>query len=444
MTFQRPFLLTPVEMRKSWGAEYWLNSTRPEAPAGVGELGLDALVAADPALLGEWARLLFGDELPIFTKLLRADFPPLVHVGFSRAVDAEVFLQWLHEEQTLLRELLAQLVFPDEVAFVRYAEVYARWATAQGQSAWRIRDETQIAKQLEPWGHGILPTLSMLRENRARIVDVLNEVDLRKEAGNMLLTSAGMLHAIFGLSHQFHALDQSRESLETLLGELRRRADAGASEAELRALAAASDVETLRAANRDAPKNEGWLPLVVGGDLVLIEPQQSSDTTYSIADFYTPFVWGNAGARFRKGDAQHGLSERDLRTQLAVADASPTRIDEVRRRPIRVASRSKGGATLLRLVDDPERWPFFTTYQLELAAGAVWHGDHARGAFQQLVVVTGALVLADAHGPVGTLDAKTPAFVPASVVGGYTLTARVSTTVLLLSVPGPYREFPQD
>lgn len=444
MTAQRPLILSPVKVKKSWGAEHWLNSTRPEGPAGVGEHRLDALIAREPALLGEWTRLLFGDELPIFTKLLRSDFPPLVHVGFSRTVHAEVFLQWLAKEQALLRSLLAQLSVPDQASFDRYATMYAAWATAQGQAAWRLRDEAQIAKALEPWGKELLPTLSKLRENRASIVDVLNVIDLRNEAGNLLLTSAGMLHAIFGLSHQFHAMDGSRASLEALIGELRARAAAGATEAQLRQLAAASDVETLRRQNRDAPKNEGWLPLVVDGALVLVEPQQSSDTTYSIADFYTPFVWDGARVRFRKGDATTGVSESELRRQLQVVDPEPTRVDQVRQRPVRVASRSKEGATLLRLVDAPERWPFFTAYQLELVAGTTWRGDHASGTFQQLVVVDGALELADAEGTVGTLDPSHPAFVPATVDGGYTLTARAATTLLLLSVPGPHREFPAE
>ncbi|MEO6951530.1 MAG: hypothetical protein ABI321_06945 [Polyangia bacterium] len=444
MMLSRPLVLSPVEMKKSWGAEHWLNSTRPEAPAGVGEHRLDALLAKDPSLLGEWTRLLFGDELPIFTKLLRADFPPLVHVGFSRAVDPEIFLQWLAKEQTLLRTFLERLKIPDEASFGRYAATYAAWATLQGQSAWKLRDEAQIAQALEPWGKDLLPTLSKLRENRANIVDVLNEVDLREEAGNLLLTSAGMLHAIFGLSHQFHAIDRSRASLEALLGELRAQAARGATEEQLRALAAASDVDALRRQNRDAPKNEGWLPLVVDGELVLIEPQQSSDTTYSIADFYTPFVWDGTRVRFRKGDATTGLSESELRRQLEVVDPMPTRVDEVRQRPVRVRSQSKDGATLLRLVDDPERWPFFTAYQLELEAGTTWHGDHARGTFQQLIVVTGALELSDSHGAIGTLDPSTPAFVPATVEGGYTLAANATATLLLISVPGPHREFPAE
>lgn len=46
--------------------------------------------------------------------------------------------------------------------------------------------------------------MESLRENRARIVEALNEVDLTREIGNLLLSEAGIAHAIFGLSHQTH------------------------------------------------------------------------------------------------------------------------------------------------------------------------------------------------------------------------------------------------
>src|SRR5262249_28649396 len=55
---QRPIVLGPVETPKSWGKELWLNATRPEAPAAVREAAgaptLAELLAAEPALLGEW------------------------------------------------------------------------------------------------------------------------------------------------------------------------------------------------------------------------------------------------------------------------------------------------------------------------------------------------------------------------------------------------------
>ena len=39
MIGQRPIVLGPVEMAKSWGTEQWLNATRSEAPAVVRNAG---------------------------------------------------------------------------------------------------------------------------------------------------------------------------------------------------------------------------------------------------------------------------------------------------------------------------------------------------------------------------------------------------------------------
>src|SRR5438034_1114501 len=125
---RRPIILGPVESRKPWGAELWLNSTHPAASAAVRE-------AEAPTTLAE----------------LAAGLRPLVRAG-------------------------------------------------EGE-------------RLECW-------IGMLRKNRADIVDVLNEIDLRSEAGNLLLTPAGVIHAIFGLSHQTHPLDHTRAALQALLRNL--------------------------------------------------------------------------------------------------------------------------------------------------------------------------------------------------------------------------------
>ncbi len=81
-----------VHAPKAWGWELWLNSTRPEAPAGLpghaGAFGtLAALIAKHPEALGEWSRALFGDAVPIFTKVIHTSFPSRVHLGFRRPVD---------------------------------------------------------------------------------------------------------------------------------------------------------------------------------------------------------------------------------------------------------------------------------------------------------------------------------------------------------------------
>src|SRR5207302_5036442 len=153
-----------VESKKPWGAELWLNSTYPSASASVRSAGATAdpaagaptttlaeLVAAEPALLGDWARRLFGDELPIFTKLLRADFPPFVHVGFRRAIDRHTLLGWLAREQALLRKLFGALDVGTRAAFDEFQRIYSTWATAQAQARWLTEDDAALAARLAPW-----------------------------------------------------------------------------------------------------------------------------------------------------------------------------------------------------------------------------------------------------------------------------------------------------
>jgi hypothetical protein len=447
---RRPLVLRAVETTKSWGSESWLNSTRPEASAQVvnspGTPTLAEVIAARPAMLGQWARLLFGDELPIFTKFLRADFPPLVHVGFRRGVDRTELMTWLAREQALLRQLLAALDLGDRDRFAAFATLYADWATLQARVRWQSSDEAALADRLRPFTSSdkqaqLVDRLGQLRRNRAELVDELNEIDLRREDGNLILTSAGVVHAIFGLSHQTHPLDHSRSVLQGLMKQMRRLASAGCTDGDLYGLAEAATLSDARAHNLAAPKNEAWLPMTVGGQLTLVEPQQSSDTTYSLADFYTPFVWDGTRARFRKGDPTFGLRSADLARQLESVELSATSIDSVRRVPQPIAESGQHRAQLLRMIDEPELWPFFSAYRIELdgtaAAPASWRGDHAPGVFQQLVVVRGEVELTDPDGGVVALGAHTPAFIPATMRGGYRLTSVGEASVLAFSVPGP-------
>jgi hypothetical protein len=253
------------------------------------------------------------------------------------------------------------------------------------------------------------------------------------------LTSAGVIHGIFGLSHQTHPLDRSRAALQALLGQLRQSAAAGADDAQLRALIEAAQLPALRAENRAAPKNEAWLPVTLGGRLTLVEPQQTSDTTYSLADFYTPFVWSDDRLKFRKGDPARGLSASALAAYLDGVDLAVTPVEHFRRAPVLVPAASHDRAALHRLVDEPADWPFFTAYRLDLdgsaGAPASWRGDHPPGVFQQWVVLTGEVTLA-AAGRTATLDPARPAFIPATLDGGYQLSAAGPASLLVFSVPG--------
>lgn len=440
----RPILLKPVEMVKSWGSELWLNATLPEASAGAGSSTLAEVLTVHPELLGEWTRRIFGEQLPIFTKLLRASFPPFVHVGFSRPVERATLLGWLAREQAALRQLFSTLEIHSREAFDAFNRLYSAWAIEQASQRWQIIDQDAFAAQLRPFtgkSDRLVTTLAQLRKNRAQLVDVLNEVDLRREAGNLLLTPAGVVHSIFGLSHQTHPLDRMRSALQTVFRNLRRLAASGLGDEDLSGLLDGFDLPELHKTKSAPPKNEAWLPAFVDGRLMLVEPQQTSDTTYSLADFYTPFVWDGARMRFRKGDAAFGIASNDLARQVEDVELSATAIEKIRRVPARVASLSKHDAILFRLVDEPESWPFFTAYQVTLNDHARWT-DWPHGVFQQLVVLSGEVDLIDSGGLVGTLSATTPAFIPATLDAGYQLVANGDAKILVLSVPGMRAGYP--
>jgi hypothetical protein len=437
---RKPIPLDPVERSMSWGSETWLNGTQGEGPASIsGEKGLTLaeLLREHPEALGRWARLLFGDDLPIFTKFLRTRFPPVVHAGFCRSVDRGAFLLNLAREQSLLRRLYAALSIADERAFKDFQEAYERWAIAEALGRWASREPApgeafsasvrafvrrEVAFDLPGW----------LAE--------IKEIDLEEESGNLLLMAAGLPHAIFGLSHQTHPLDHSRGALQALFARLRRLALAGASEECLADTARDADLRGLRTLNTGPPKNEAWLPLRMDGKMVLVEPQQTSNVTYSFADFYTPFAW-KGGLSFRKGNPVEGLTDADLEAFTQELDFASTPVDNLRRRPRRLGTRTNTvGAEVFALVDEPDTWPFFTAWEVRISGSrgrsARWSAPSSRGAFAQFVAVDGMLRAEGAFDPIH-VDPSRPVFVPATLEGPWSLVSEGKARVLLFGVPTP-------
>lgn len=437
----------------SWGHETWLGSTQRDGPAtirGASGLTLAEYVKERPEILGAWARLLFGNDVPIFTKLLRTRFPPFVHMGFSSAIDRDELATMLRREQELLRRLYAALTIEDESAFARFERVYTAWAIEQALRGW-----TQNARpELEAFVHALEPflragaranaaeLLTDLRENRARFVARLNVANLLEELDNMLLSEAGVAHAIFGLSHQTHPIDQSRAALSKLIASLRERASHGDTDRDLESAAACVDLASLRALNAAAPKSEAWMPIRSGGRLVLVEPQQTSNTTLSFADFYTPFTYKERFS-FRKGDPLLGVSDDAIDAYVASLDLGASSFDRIRRRPIEIAAGARASrAKLYRLVDEPETFPFFTAYRVDLrGAPAHFEAVLPRGAFQQIVVLSGNVTL-EHEGATFELAATGSAFLPATMSRRYALSSRRSARILLTSVPVPHGNDP--
>jgi hypothetical protein len=467
----RPLALRPVVKHYAWGgavlssylgrrpdvagrptSEAWLTSTRPEARAALAQapLTLDELVRERPRVLGPWAAELYGTDLPIFTKFLSTRFPARVHLGFSREVAPATFLAWLDREQELLRELHRALRIADGGGFRAFRLVYESWAASASRGAWAEVSTSAdgplvrgLRRLVRPAAEPSLPAiLEDLRANRARIVSCLNEVALRRQGGNLLLCPAGTVHGVFGMSLQAHPVDRARERLQELLAALREGAARGVAPEELGILVRRAGLEELRARNEGEPKDEAWLPLPVGEEIMIVETQQTSDTTRSLADFFTPFAWEKGRVVFRKGDPSGGLSSEELKRSLALVDFVARPVEAYRRAPTPLpAAMHARSARLQMILDDPRACPYFTLHRLLLdgtpGAPALWEGEVPTGSFRQLIVTRGALSLEDGAGRVLRLATGAPAFIPASCRERYTLTAREGADLLMVGVPVP-------
>jgi hypothetical protein len=417
---------------KAWGEELWLNSTRPEFPAGVSKKKtLAQVLKREPRLLGSWSRRLFGNELPVFAKFIRTDFPPIAHIGFSTLVRPQEFLSWICREQDLLAALRRSLRVGDPRAFHGFERVYENWSTDRALAGWEAapaRDRSFIramSRYCRMDREELAQLAEDLRRSHNRMVRVLNEVDLRKETGNLLMVQAGVIHALFGLSLQFHPQDPTQEALQEFILAGGGRAVKKLRQARQRLSAAA------------APKSEVWMPLPTDKNLNLAEVQQSSDCTYSVADFFTPFVW-QKGARFRKGHPALGLTDAALRRLMEGIDFSVTTVSSIRCRPLALdPGQGAKRCRLWKLLDRPALWPFFTVHRLDLSAGGRW-SSAAAPSFRHVVVLSGRARLESA-GSVLRLSPSAPAFVPAELPQGYTLAADEPASLLLVGIPGPRR-----
>jgi hypothetical protein len=428
------------------------RSSPPEPPGAERHPILDGATLAerladDPALLGHWARLIFGDQVTLTPQRIDVTFPPLLHIGFRRAVEPAELLGWLAREQATLRQIVAALDIGSRERFDVLAELYRDWATLQAQVGWQSPDEDAFAARLQPFASPVPAKrerlgdwLGQLRRNRAQLIDALHTIDLRREQGQLVTSGAGAVYSRFGqpLTVQPH---DGRALYEMLFRRLRRLVAAGGNAQQLGETISAAALPALRGQGRP-PAAAAWLPLDVEGRLALVEPF-AADHAGAVADFYAPFAWSAGGVRLRLGHPRYGLSSDELARALCGVDRAASTPAQLRRAPVPLSGH--GRAQLWRVVDEPERWPLFTAHRLELdgepSAPARWHGDHEDGLYQQLVVVRGEVELSDAAGGTARLEPDRPAFIPATLRGGYHLEARGAATLLLLALPGPQRSF---
>ena len=464
--------LTPVVQPRAWGVEVWLNAAREPGGASLAgakpPLSLRQLTERHPETLGRWVRLVHGDKLPFFVKTLQTRFLPMVHLGLKRRVRRTQLLAMLVREQELLRDLRRMLDIRSKRELEAFQSRYERWALTQARAKWRDRHpgrHKSLVASMRPFLRGARTVrrgarpdveaslghagglLAGLRDNRARLAGLFHEIDLGRHLGRMLLVEGGLIHSIAGLSLQSHPVDAWARHDARLLARLRTMLRGDGAPARAEALVEEIRRRRLHRPTTPEPKSESWLVARAGGKVVLTEPQQDSDTTLSLADFYTPFAWGK-GLVFRKGSPESGLSREELARTLAQANLRPMRLADILRAPVLVdrTDAAAGNSALERFVDDSATWPYFTVYRITLrgrkGSTAFRQVDHPEGAFQHLIVARGDVLVVDADGNRTHLDPATPAFVPATLEGGYRIESSTAAEVLVLGVPGPYDAMP--
>jgi len=269
-------------------AEAWNNMTikskrNPDADAvilGTAIIGKNGMVLAPDVTLRELVNIapevFLGKghkRKPFFEKSLSTRFADKMHGGFNEKileVGAKTYTNWLIEERenvekllTLLREDLTKAEFDD------YRALYEEWVKLQAENRWELEFVSEkvynLVEKIQNYLKDDISSMTVfsdIAKRRAKIVSVLNEIKL--EDGMVVLCPTGRMHEIFGLSHQTHPIKAQRNNEGKM----------------------------------EYPKNEAWIVKEVidagrkkSGYKILIEPQQTSDTTFSVADFFTPIVW---------------------------------------------------------------------------------------------------------------------------------------------------------
>ncbi len=260
-------------------AEIWFCSTQGDGLSSINGVSLASIVAANPkAMLGP------GFETkPTFSKVLGKDQdqPQIVQIGFSERIVGrkQEFISRMQEERRLVIRLKDELnralaSIEEETArrdaFEEYRKGYESWVSEGIASGWTPGcgpdfSGTRICAVMKDSGFdsGIFTRLT---DTRRELTGYLNTIEL--QVGRTIISPVGYIHSIVG-SHQTHPLVNEA-------------------------------------------KTEAWYIFSGGKNgagkevLFYFEPQQTSNTTYSLFDFPTPLVYGNTGVEMRK-DLTRGL-----------------------------------------------------------------------------------------------------------------------------------------
>ena len=413
-------------------AEVWHGSTvikdgREESPSYVSDsaiklgetvvqpLKLRELIEGVPGLLG-------GEhtEKPFFTKFLCTRFPDKIYLDFNsrkaKVTDEEFFL-WLKNERENAEEILASL--RDNITleeFNEYLKVYEEWADFQGERKWLMSGgDTATRALVDRMKVFFTPEVNIhslfakTAETRADIVSVLNEITL--EEGMAIGIPGKRLHGIRGLSLQSHP----------------------------------DEIVVNTEGKEEFPKNEAWIVISVedkGGKkhLLIVEPQQTSNNTYSFADFNTPIVWDQksqkpvmrkkATAEDIKSFVERGLNTEGINTP-----------EDFIFKPVDITpSTGAVNAKVESLIEDTTSvWKskYFVVHTISLLGGRE-KGEEAsvemapvEGSYHALIVTKGKVSIKREGRSDIELTEGGYAFMP-SAASGYTLEASTEAKVLKL------------
>ena len=420
-------------------AEVWHNSTvikdgKENNPSiisntaiTVGDVELEpvhlrGLIDVNPKVLG-------GDhkEKPFFVKFLSTRFEDKVRMGFHDRmfkIGKDQFIEWLIEERKNVEELQSALregLTREE--FTEYLKAYEKWVLFQDERGWRFSpkslDILTATRGISPFikeGVNISELLHRTAQNRSRIVSALNEIWLKP--GMVVVSPAGHPHYIDGLSAQTHP----------------------------------TKVFVNEKGEKEYPKNEAWAVISVkdenGRDqLIMVEPQQTSNNTYSFADFYTPIEWKTKDKDgkaipleeqypgMRKdvtGDDIKGFVEKGLYTERTTIPEDF--IQEPR--DITPAEGVLHAKVETLIEDDPLVWPtqHFIAHRITLEgkgeedpSGIVMYP--VKHSFHELIVTKGEVTLKIVGRPDIKLTRGTPLFIP-SEVGRYALESQGEAEII--------------
>jgi hypothetical protein len=375
------------------------------------EIHLRGLMEYIPGVLGGSHR-----EKPFFIKFLCTRFADKVHMGFNfrmNSVSTDQFIGWLIRERKnseSIKDSLKNNISREE--FDEYLELYEEWVLLQSNSKWLMsRGDAAvrgIVDKMAPYFKPSVNAHDLFGETssaRIDIVSVLNEIELKP--GMTVLSPAGYPHAIFGLSHQTHP----------------------------------TRVITHEDGTKEYPKNEAWVVISVRDSegkehLISVEPQQTSNDTYSWGDFYTPIVWDSkAGApAMRKNvtaDDIRGFVENGLYTDRVT---SP---EDFIIEPVDITPEGAVNAKLESLIEETSPvWSsqYFVTHRIALGGKDDINKAHikmmpVKGSYHELIVTKGNVAVKLAARPDIELSAGEYLFMPASL-GEYTLESLEEAEVL--------------